>query len=248
MRHHGKMLRQLALALVTCTGLALTAHAAPLPAPGGFPAPGGTTFSSSGSLIGDGFSNNDVGRTRTYSGFDLSGGSFSQLYWNLTGGTFDGLTPWSNIVGSTTNLSLIGTGPSDITYYLAQTWSFFDPAISQVINANVRLKTVFTDMFGNGITGHFVNNFSAGLPSILFSMSTADLTTWGGGFKVSQIYETTAGVDAGVWFNTHNGGGGLNSSTSGAFWYDPPVQGTPAPGALLLLALGLAAFGLRRRA
>ena len=235
----------LMVCLVPSTGLAAPIYA-------GYPPPGGATFSASGGALTDA-----SGRTRIYGGFDTSGGSFSELYFDILTGsvtpvpgsglTFDtrwnsdGGFGWSSQAGIT-NEETIGLGTI--------TW----PTGTGSASTGVNLILDFYQADGTTpINGHFlVSTIGDGLPALVFDMSPADLIAWGGGFQVEQRYQTSGGLPLGPYYNSTDPAGSgfkLNSATNGAFWYDPPTSSdVPEPGSLFLLGGGffVAARKLRR--
>jgi hypothetical protein len=203
-----------------------------------YPPPGGVLFSGSGSLVGAG------GSTRTYTGFDSS--QWSDLFWNITDGTI------GNVIFDTTT----GAGVSSdtlsgnkVTWGLSTPWQFFDSTCSCLVSANVDLVTTFTDMSSNPLLASDFSAGGPGMPSQVLDITAAQLTAWGGGFNVNQVYETTFdGNPASVFFNNHNGGSGLNSSTNASFWYDAPAaEPVPEPTSLVLLGTGCLALGCGAR-
>ena len=201
----------------------------------GFPAPGGTTFSSVGANLSD-----SPGRTRIYSGFDTS--AWSILYWQITSGNIGDLT-FDTALASSSTPTIVG---NEITWTFTDVWNI--ATASGTVTTSATLRTRFYEL--DGVTPLALTDFvllGAGYPQTLLEITAADLAAWGGGFQVQQLYMVGAG-DAADYYNSLQTFGGFNSATNAAFWYEPAA--VPEPTTLTLLGAGLAAGArkLRRRA
>ena len=209
-----------------------------------YPPPGSVTFSSNAdpthTLIGPN------GLTRSYSGFNPIG-NWSELYWNITDASVDGVTLDTITGAGLGSASLTG---NEIDWVASTPFSFFDPACSCTLTNAVEFTTKFYQ--ADGTTPLLSSDFSMGGPGMplgVLDITPASLASWGGGFKVQQLWTIVGDGDVATYFNSHNGGGGLSSASNAAFWYDPPAaSGVPEPGSLFLLGGGflIAARKLRR--
>lgn len=220
------------LALAVHVG-AVTSQAAPIAA--GFPAPGGTTFSSTGLNLVD-----SPGRTRIYSGFDTS--AWSILYWQITTGFIGDLTFDTALAASATP-SISG---NQITWSFSDQWNI--ATAFGTVTTSATLRTRFYQM--DGVTPLLASDFvslGAGYPQTMLEITAADLAAWGGGFQVNQLF-MVGGMDAADYYNSLATSGGFNSTTNAGFWYEPAA--VPEPTTLTLLGAGLAAGArkLRKRA
>jgi len=220
------------LALAVHLGAA-SSQASPISA--GFPAPGGTTFSSVGASLSD-----SPGRTRIYSGFDTS--AWSVLYWQITTGFIGDLTFDTSLAASSTP-SISG---NQITWSFSDVWNI--ATASGTVTTSATLRTRFYQMDGvTPLTAADFVSLGAGYPQTLLEITAADLAAWGGGFQVQQLFMVGAG-DAADFYNSLSTFGGFNSATNAGFWYEPAA--VPEPTTLTLLGAGLAvgARKLRKRA
>src|SRR5687767_7214367 len=225
-----RLSRTLVLALGLLLSMTSIAHAdliGPV-----FPAPGGTTFSASGSQIGQ---NPSPYSNRLYSGFDPD--MWDALYFNVTGGNI------GNVVFDTSNAATatFTQAGNVITWFPTTQWTF-NTAFGSV-STGVKLVTSFFEADDSTalLASDFVLAPEAGLPQIVLDISESSLTNWGGGYRVHVVYQTLGGIDVSDFYNSHNTLGPFATGSSGGFFYEE----VPEPGSLALL--GIACLGAAPR-
>jgi hypothetical protein len=213
-----------------------------------YPAPGGSSFSSAGSV------GNNGGRTGFYTGIDLA--NVSDLYFGMTdvqnvyNSAFSGPTGDMAFLGynaatgvatwqSTVNLVYAnqqGVQQSFVTLFEMQIQP--DDNLNQGILASGWLP--MTTEAAAGITGGNPNES-------VYHVTGSSFQVW----SEFVIAATGQGVDT-AFNNNNNGQGSIFTNTSGGFWYSnpapPPPPATPEPGTLGLIGFGLmsaAIFGRR---
>jgi hypothetical protein len=211
-----------------------------------YPAPGGNNFSSTGSAGST--ASSPYGAVGTYTNFDPS--QFDALYWGLQSvkGPLNTASGSSQdfVFQSLSSTEAVWTAPSAV---------FIDNLVGPDYTLAARFRSRFLDMNGNNITGSAVLANSVGIsgtPYVL-AMNDASLASWGGGFKVTRLFEVQTGSTwTGVndFFNnvqTPPCNGCVVTSTNGAFWSEAPVQGAevPEPTSLMMLGSGIAFIGRR---
>lgn len=234
----GVMGRGLLVAAVVAGGIAVASRSEAVPIYAGYPAPGGTTFSSTGSSLID-----NTGVTRNYSGFDSN--AWDALYWNIT-------SAGVNLFNSccTANIGVDTSTASGSVAGNTVTWNLGTLVVGTgfgTYSTPVSLVTMFFDWTSTPITSFVAG--SPGMPTTVLKITPADLSTWAGGFRVNQRVLAGAG-SLQSWFDSIPGkspSASLGTSTGAAFWYDPPTEPVPEPGTVLLVGSGLSALLLRRR-
>jgi hypothetical protein len=205
----------------------------------GYPAPGGTSHSSTGPAGGGG--------TRTYSGFDPT--QWDMLYFGFT--IVDGPINSTSPPGTSQPLtfdSFIGSGATREAIWKSDSqWTYNAGFGNQ--SAPVRFRNTFTDMFGNNITDQAVLASTVGISGTPYVLPFDELTldAWGDGFKAIQRIEAFVG---GSWVlvNQVNSvcSGCTSSGTGGSFWYEPAAV-PESGGSLMLMGTGLLALCLASR-
>jgi hypothetical protein len=226
-------------------GFAGVAQAALVLATGGYPAPGGTTSSASGSSIAAG------GRTISYTGFNPS--AYSSLYYVIGDyiPTFTDAGPrlWAD--GSPDQLTYDSAASNLAAGTLVWSGSTNVPLVTGANPAyGTRFTLRVTDLTGTSLA--LTSATSLGLANSLggaLAVPTA-------GFNANWLFElaTSPGAatysDASTVFNaiSQKSSSTFSTSVGGGFYYEAPAA-VPVPSSLPLLAGGLAVMGLvgRRR-
>jgi len=222
----GKLIRAcVAGALAFSTGYASAALIGPT-----YPAPGGNSFSSSGSQI------SAAGATRSYGSFNTS--AFSTLYW----GSDSSSLPGAGLDGTAHTLSFSSTSGTTATWLGTTSWFNHN---TNTNNTNVSVEMLI-DIGGLGATP-WVTASSLGLNSNLGAL--VDLSS---GQNFTANVKFLANVGNGFQsLDSIDASGLVKASLNGAFYYSDPngsTAGVPEPGTTGLLAIGaLAVASLRRR-
>lgn len=222
------------LAFLCCGVLAGTANAGPIGPV--YPAPGGNSFSSTGTHLGD-----PGGKTFFYSNFDFS--ASSDLYWGLTsvlngfnaGSTTQALSSFNSSLAVYTGTTTVDDSVGFIGGLQTET--------DIVLSGGATFQAPPAGTSGNtGVVALVTGDFSAHIQMYvhwthLGLFGSSDPAT--GWYATNQLYNL---------LNTEFRG--TTDSVSGAFWSDPPVASTPEPASLSLAGMGLVSLGayaLRRR-
>jgi hypothetical protein len=201
-----------------------------------FPPPGGVTFSSAGN-IGQG-----NGKTNYYQNFDTS--QFQDLYWGpVTVGDIGGGGDMTFSSYSAANGIAIWTGPS---------FSFFDPANSTPYNLPTRFELQVQPYTGSpqGFTAGGETLTTKGAVGIT-GAANEPVFHVNGSYQAQMEFQVDSG--GGTWvgvydfYNSHNGGGLVNTSVNNGFWDTDATVPEPASICLFATFCGLTGLQLRRR-
>lgn len=207
-----------------------------------YPAPGGTTFSSSG------IAGQASGRTNFYSGFDES--QYNDLGWSL----ITVPNPYHFSQGSTGNMTYVGYNVSTGI----MTWNSTSNAIWSTAfgtqNIATRLIAQIQPYTGSASgplgSGWLTPTTAAdeGLSSVFggdgaWPLVDVDATGVEDQFQVWYRFETSGGSPLLSYYDSTNSlGGGLNTGFSGGF-----LVSVPEPGAIALTLIGCFPLLRRRR-
>ena len=207
-------------------GLALSTASIAVPLGPQFPAPGGTSYTSSGGDAGSA-----GGHTFSYSGFVPS--QFSALYW----GPDDSLTPQSDAIGAGLDgnlYSMTFSSMSGTTAYWDTTSPYTNPTTLVPSSQTIWLAI---DITGLGSTP-WVSAGSLGLPTWIGAV--ADNSS---GAPFSANLQFTVGAAPGGTpidnMQQPSNTSLTQTSFSGAFYYADPITPVPEPGTLALLGASM---------
>jgi len=224
------------IAFVACS---LFVAAPALAAPTGplYPAPGGTSFSSSG--ISPAHSG---GKVWTYSGFDTSGASWSSIYFGNTslGMALDGAIDDSNpqLGARIEDLTFTSIASNVATAFGTTGIHHFSGNYGSVGTA---FRFTLEDLNGGAINFGTDTSFGVSANGMLADVTGAILGT--GGFRVRMEALVNGTQAAQIFFDnypTHSSAGGdLLTSLTNGLWYDAPIATIPEPATAALLGFGL---------
>ncbi|MFT7220493.1 MAG: hypothetical protein ACI8Z1_002110 [Candidatus Azotimanducaceae bacterium] len=200
-----------------------------------YPAPGGNTFSGSGS-------GTEGGANWNYGGFDS--GAYDQMWFGLNNTDY-GISG-AGLHGSANPFVLFSVSGTTAEWRADTTWKISTSTTDEHKDAQTRL---LMDVSGLGTNPWITDLVGIGLGAFLNIGAVVDLSA-GSAFSLNWEIE----ADTGSGWQNLNGPSGVqqhadhdgfnNSSFATGFYY---TESVPAPGGLLLLALGFVAMGLKRR-
>jgi len=205
-----------------------------------YPAPGGTTFSSSGTPI------SATGRTNFYSGFDLN--ATEDLWWSFT----QIANPRLSNQSATGNMAFSSFNASTGIATWTSTSNLVIPTFtSGTVSTATKLVAQFQPYTGAGnapLGSGWLTPTTAGaegIPGFSSGWTFADVVS---NFQVWHQFQTSSGVALGSFYDSLSTSSGVQlvTNSSGGFYYTPIPEPSTYAALIGVAALGMVAIRRRR--